>query len=72
MVHEREARVGLDELALHALTVIECHCHALSQSHGAKGPEIEPRQRLLLWAAGIMCLVAAKRAAYGSGALLHW
>ena len=34
--------------------------------------EIEPRQRLLLWAAGIMCLVAAKRAAYGSGSLLHW
>eukprot|EP01043_Picozoa_sp_COSAG02_P130669 COSAG02_NODE_68360_length_249_cov_54.393333_1_plen_77_part_01 len=27
---------------MHALTVIECHCHALSQSHGAKGPEIEP------------------------------
>eukprot|EP01043_Picozoa_sp_COSAG02_P131427 COSAG02_NODE_69252_length_199_cov_40.990000_1_plen_56_part_01 len=56
---------------MHALTVIECHCHALSQSHGAKGPGIEPRQRLLLRAAaGIMCLVAAKRAAYGSGALL--
>ena len=32
---------------MHALTVIECHCHALSQSHGAQGPEIEPRQRLL-------------------------
>ena len=32
---------------MHALTVIECHCHALSQSHGAKGPEIEPRQKLL-------------------------
>ena len=55
---------------MHALTVIECHCHALSQSHGAKGPEIEPRQRLLLRAAGIMCLVAAKRATYDSFAAL--
>ena len=35
----------------------ECHCHSLSRSHIAKGPEIEPRHRLVP-AVGIMRLVA--------------
>ena len=40
----------------------------LSQSHIAKGPEIEARHRLVL-AVGIMRLVAgARRGSYGSGA----
>ena len=47
-VHEREARVALDVGGVVALAVkrvsLSSHCH--SQSHGAKGPEMEPRQRL--------------------------
>ena len=37
----------------------ECHCHSVSQSHIAKGPEIEPRHRLVP-AVGIMRLVAGQ------------
>ena len=37
----------------------ECHCHSLSPSHIAKGPEIEPRHRLVP-AVGIMRLVAGQ------------
>ena len=53
---------------MHALTVIENV--SLSQSHIAKGPEIEARHRLVP-AVGIMRLVAgqARLLLYGSGAL---
>ena len=37
----------------------ECHCHSVSPSHIAKGPEIEPRHRLVP-AVGIMRLVAGQ------------
>ena len=37
----------------------ECHCHSVSPSHNAKGPEIEPRHRLVP-AVGIMRLVAGQ------------
>ena len=37
----------------------ERHCHSLSPSHIAKGPEIEPRHRLVP-AVGIMRLVAGQ------------
>ena len=43
---------------VHALTVIENV--SLSQSHIAKGPEIEARHRLLVPAVGIMRLVAGQ------------
>ena len=43
---------------MHALTVIENV--SLSQSHIAKGPEIEARHRLLVPAVGIMRLVAGQ------------
>ena len=35
------------------------HCHSVSPSHNAKGPEIEPRHRLVP-AVGIMRLVAGQ------------
>ena len=50
---------------VHAVAVkrvsLSPHCH--SQSHGAKGPEMEPRQRLAAGSCHRVCLVAAKLAA---------
>ena len=58
---QREARVALDAGGVVALAVprgsLSSKCH--SQSHGAKGPEIEPRHRLVP-AVGIMRLVAGQ------------
>ena len=50
----------------------ECHYHSVSPSHIAKGPEIEPRHRLVP-AVGIMRLVAgAGVARTAMELLLHW
>ena len=74
-VHGREARVALDVVAVVALAVprvsLSSHCHI--QSHGAKGPEMEPRQRL---AAGschdVSCRREARHIRAVERALLHW
>ena len=73
-VHEREARVVVDAGGVVALAVkrvsLSSHCH--NQSHGAKGPEMEPRQRL---AAGschdVSCRREARHIRVVERAMLH-
>ena len=74
-VHGREARVALDAGGVVALAVkrvsLSSQCH--SQSHGGKGLEMEPRQRL---AAGschdVSCRREARHIRVVERALLHW
>ena len=62
-VHEREARVALDAGGVVALAVKECHCRP-TVTVSPTVPKVLRWSLVkgLLWAAAMMCLVAAKRA----------